>query len=67
MNKEKKEYLGSKYSEQVFGDAGASLSQEEKSRQENQFQPSNNFEENLLWKQIDSENYNKTQTLSTNF
>jgi hypothetical protein len=66
MNKEKKDYLGSKYSEQLFGESGARLSQEEKLKQDAQFQSTDNLEENLLWKEIDSDNYKKTQTLSSN-
>ena len=64
MNNDKKEYLGSKYSEHLFAQSGGHLSDEEKEKQNKEFESSKSFEEDLLWKQIDSDDYTKTMTLS---
>ncbi len=62
MNKESNDYLGSKYSEQVFGQSGGKVSDEERQRQEKEMTPQK-FEEKMFWKDFDQEDYMKTQTL----
>jgi len=66
--KEKAEdYLGSKYSQQLYGSTGSGISQEEQIRQKRELNNNaNNLEEKQFWSEIDREDFGKTQTMSIN-
>lgn len=61
-NQQNKDYLGSKYSEHLFGKSGGHISEQENLKQKLEKESPKNFEENLLWKQVDADDYSKTVT-----